>query len=387
MQVPLLDLKSQYQTLREEIRAAIDEVADTQTLILGPRVERLEKAIADYCGANHAIGVSSGTDAELVALMALEIGPGDTVLTTPYTFFATASCVSRVGARPVFVDIDPATFNLSVPALRQALENTSNVKAIIPVHLFGCCAAIDEIMALGREYHVPVLEDAAQALGAQYPSKATGQVHGAGSMGDCGWFSFYPTKNLGAFGDAGMVTCRDAELAAKIRAFRNHGMEPRYYHQWIGGNFRLDAIQAAVLEVKLPHLDGWHAARREHAAFYHQEFARLELLDTVTLPIEPYARQAAGGGAVNHHIYNQFVIRAPRRDALRAHLQQNGIGSEIYYPLSLHQQKCFASLGYQTGDFPESERATAETLALPIYPELTHEQLAYVVETIRAFYR
>ncbi|MGC3990838.1 MAG: DegT/DnrJ/EryC1/StrS family aminotransferase [Chthoniobacteraceae bacterium] len=387
MQVPLLDLKSQYQTLREEIRAAIDEVADTQALILGPRVERLEKAIAEYCGANHAIGVSSGTDAELVALMALEIGPGDAVLTTPYTFFATASCVSRVGARPVFVDIDPATFNLSIPALRQALENTPNVKAIIPVHLFGCCAAMDEILALGRKYQVPVLEDAAQALGAHYPSTETGKAHGAGSMGDCGWFSFYPTKNLGAFGDAGLVTCRDAELAAKIRAFRNHGMEPRYYHQWIGGNFRLDAIQAAVLEVKLPHLDGWHAARREHAAFYHQEFARLELLDTVTLPIEPHASLAAKTGAVNHHIYNQFVIRAPRRDELRAHLQQNGIGSEIYYPLSLHQQKCFASLGYETGAFPESERAAAETLALPIYPELAHEQLAYVVETIRAFYR
>jgi dTDP-4-amino-4,6-dideoxygalactose transaminase len=382
MQVPLLDLKAQYQPLREEIRSAIDQVADTQALILGPGVERLEKSIAEYCGAGHAIGVSSGTDAELVILMALGIGPGDAVLTTPYTFFATAGCVSRVGARPVFVDIDPATYNLSIPALKMALENTPNVKAIIPVHLFGCCAEMDEILALGRQYGVSVLEDAAQALGSQYPSDATGKVHGAGAMGDCGWFSFYPTKNLGAFGDAGMVTCRDAELAAKIRAFRNHGMEPRYFHQWIGGNFRLDAIQAAVLQVKLPHLDSWHAARREHATFYRQEFARLELLDTVTLPVEPHAEK----GAANHHIYNQFVIRAPRRDELRAHLQNNGIGSEIYYPLSLHQQACFAGLGYQTGAFPESERAAAETLALPIFPELSPEQLTCVVENIHAFY-
>jgi len=381
MQVPLLDLKAQYLTLRDEIRSVIDEVADTQSLILGPRVEQLEKSIAEYCGANHAIGVSSGTDAELAVLMALELGPGDAVLTTPYTFFATASCVSRVGAKPVFVDIDPVTFNLSVPALKKALESTPNVKAIIPVHLFGCCAEMDEILALGREYNVPVLEDAAQALGSQYPS-ADGKTHGAGSMGDAGWFSFYPTKNLGAFGDAGMITCRDAELAAKIRAFRNHGMEPRYYHKWIGGNFRLDAIQAAVLQVKLPHLDSWHAARREHGAFYHQEFQRLDLLNTVTLPVEPHA----GKGAENHHIYNQFVIRVPKRDELRAHLQKNGIGSEIYYPRPLHLQECFASLGYQAGDFPESERASAETLALPIYPELTHEQLAFVVENIRAFY-
>lgn len=377
MQVPLLDLKLQYQPLREQIRAAFDELANSQSLILGPKVEQLEKSVAAYCGASHAIGVSSGTDAELVVLMALGIGPGDAVITTPYTFFATAGCIARVGATPVFVDIDPATYNISVPLLKAALEKNDHVKAIIPVHLFGCCADMDGILSLGREYGVPVLEDAAQALGAQHPQG------GAGAIGEFGWFSFYPTKNLGAFGDAGMVTCRDSEMAAKIKSFRNHGMEPRYFHKWIGGNFRIDAIQAAVLNIKLPHLDAWSAARREHAAFYRKEFARLGLSETITLPVEPYSTS----GLANHHIYNQFVIRAPRRDALREYLQKQGVGAEIYYPLALHQQECFAHLGYREGDFPESERAARESLALPIFPELTREQQTYVVETIRAFYR
>jgi len=369
MKVPLLDLRLQYKPLRESIRAEFDALADSQALILGPKVEQLESAIARYCGANHAIGVSSGTDAELIALMALEIGPGDVVITTPYTFFATAGCVSRMGAKPIFVDIDPFTYNISISALEQALEKSERVKAIIPVHLFGCCADMEAILALGKKFKVPVIEDAAQALGAQHP------LGGAGAMGDFGWFSFYPTKNLGAFGDAGMVTCRDAEMAAKIKALRNHGMEPRYFHKWIGGNFRLDAIQAAVLNVKLPHLDSWSAARREHAAFYREEFN--------TLPVEPYAQC----GLVNHHIYNQFVIRAPKRDELRQHLQKNRIGSEIYYPLPLHLQECYAELGWREGDFPEAERAARESLALPIFPELTREQQAFVVETIRGFYK
>ncbi len=377
MQVPLLDLRLQYQPLKARILAEIEAVADSQGLILGPRVEAFEKAVADYCGVNHAIGVSSGTDAQLVLLMALGIGPGDSVITTPYTFFATASCVSRVGATPVFVDIDPDTYNISVPALEAALKQHPEAKAIIPVHLFGCCADMAAIVALSQKYNVPVLEDAAQALGAEHP------LGFAGAIGAAGWFSFYPTKNLGAFGDAGMVVCRDAALADRIKALRNHGMEPRYFHRWIGGNFRLDAIQAAVLQIKLPHLDTWSAGRRARAAFYRSAFAKKPLLaDTLTMPVEPWA----ASGRVNHHIYNQFVIRAPKRDELRAALQKAGIGSEVYYPLPLHLQECFTDLGYSAGDFPESERAAMETLALPIFPELMEDQQQYVVDQIAAFY-
>ncbi len=376
MQVPLLDLRLQYAPLKSQILAEIEQVADSQGLILGPRVEAFEKSVADYCGVPHAIGVSSGTDAQLVLLMALGIGPGDIVLTTPYTFFATAGCVARLGARPVFVDIDPATYNISVPALEAALAQHPQAKAIIPVHLFGCCADMAAIVALGKKHGIPVLEDAAQALGARHPLGA------AGAIGEAGWFSFYPTKNLGAFGDAGMVVCHDDALAAKMKALRNHGMEPRYFHKWLGGNFRIDAIQAAVLQIKLPHLDTWGAGRRARAAFYREEFARLGLLETLTLPIEPWA----GSGLENHHIYNQFVIRTPRRDDLRLHLQAAGIGSEIYYPLPLHLQECFRDLGYSEGDFPESERASLETLALPIFPELTEPQQLYVAEQIAAFH-
>lgn len=376
MQVPLLDLRQQYIPLKEQFLREIERVADSQHLILGPEVEKLERAVADYCGAKHAIGVSSGTDAQLMLLMARGIGPGDVVITTPYTFFATASCITRVGARPVFADIDPVTYNLSYEALDAALAEHGNVKGIIPVHLFGCCADMDGIFQLAERYGVPVWEDASQAIGAQHPRG------NAGSMGQAGWFSFYPTKNLGAFGDAGMVVCNDDALAAKLRALRNHGMEPRYYHQFIGGNFRLDAIQAAVLNVKLPHLDTWSAARRKHADHYRRSFAHRGLDGVLGLPAEPWA----GSGLENHHIYNQFVIRAPHRDALRQFLQEKGIGSEIYYPLPLHLQPCFAPLGYQRGDFPEAERAADETLALPIYPELTGEQQEYVVEQIAAFY-
>jgi len=377
MQVPLLDLRPQYEPLKEEIFTAIRRIADSQHFILGPEVERLESAVARYCGAAHAFGASSGTDAQLLLMMAMGIGPGDAVVTTPFTFFATAGCIARLGARPVFADIDPKTFNISCEALGAALAETANVKAILPVHLFGCCAEMDGILSLARRYGVPVLEDAAQALGSEHP------LGGAGAIGDAGWFSFYPTKNLGAFGDAGMVTCRDPELAAKIRAMRNHGMEPRYFHKWIGGNFRLDAMQAAVLNVKLPHLDAWSAGRRERAAFYRHEFARYGFDHVIGLPVEPWA----GSGVVNHHIYNQFVIRVPRRDVIRQHLQRQGIGSEIYYPLPLHLQECFSYLGYRAGDFPESERAARETVALPIYPELTEEQQSYVVAKIVEFYQ
>jgi dTDP-4-amino-4,6-dideoxygalactose transaminase len=375
MQVPLLDLKLQYAPLKAQLLKEIEAVADSQALLLGPQTEKLEKAVAAYCGAGHAIGVSSGTDAQLVLLMALGIKPGDKLLTTPYTFFATASCVARLGATPVFVDIDPVTFNISVPALEAALARNPDAKAIIPVHLYGQCADMAAIVALGKKHGIPVLEDAAQALGARHP------LGGAGAIGEAGWFSFYPTKNLGAFGDAGMVVCRDDALAAKIRALRNHGMEVRYYHKWIGGNFRIDAMQSAVLNVKLPHLDTWSAGRRARAEFYRQAFAAHDL--PITLPAEVYA----DSGLANHHIYNQFIIRTPRRDDLRAHLTKAGIGSEIYYPLPLHMQECFAYLGHREGEFPESERAAKESLALPIFPELTEDQQAYVVAQVAAFYR
>ena len=376
MHVPLLSLGKQYEPLKTEILAEIEAVADSQAFILGARVEQLERAISAYCGVPHAIGVSSGTDAQLAVLMALGIAPGETILTTPYTFFATAGCIARLGARPGFVDIDPATFNLSVSALEDALKQTKRVKAIIPVHLFGQCAEMEAIIALGKNYGVPVLEDAAQALGARHPLGA------AGALGEASWFSFYPTKNLGAFGDAGMVVCKDGALAEKIRALRNHGMETRYFHKWVGGNFRLDAIQAAVLNVKLRHLDTWSAARSQRAAAYRAEFLRRGLTELVGLPHEAYASSAL----INGHIYNQFIIRVPRRDALRAHLEANGIGTEIYYPLPLHLQECFRDLGYREGDFPEAERAARETLALPIFPELLPEQQNYVVDQIVSFF-
>jgi dTDP-4-amino-4,6-dideoxygalactose transaminase len=376
MQVPLLDLRLQYAPLKTEILKQIEQVADSQTLVLGPQVEKLERSICDYAGAGHAIGVSSGTDAQLVLMMALGIGPGDVVVTTPYTFFATAGCVARLGAKIVFADIDPATYNLCPDALAEVLRRTPNVKAIIPVHLYGCCADMARITALASQYGVPVLEDAAQALGASHP------MGGAGAIAEAGWYSFYPTKNLGAFGDAGMVTCRDAKLAEKIRSLRNHGMEPRYYHHAVGGNFRLDAIQAAVLNVKLPHLDSWGAGRREKAAVYRRAFAQAGLDRVMTLPQEPWS----DSGLANHHIYNQFIVRAPRRDDLRTFLKESEIGSEIYYPLPLHLQECFRTLGYKTGDFPEAERAALETIALPIFPELTSEQQQYVVAKVAEFY-
>jgi dTDP-4-amino-4,6-dideoxygalactose transaminase len=371
MPVPLLDLRRQYAPLKTQFLAAIEEVCDSQSLVLGAKTEAFERAVADYAGVRHAIGASSGTDAELMLLMALGVGIGDAVITTPYTFFATASCVARLGARPVFVDIDPATFNIDVAKLAAALETMSNVKAIIPVHLFGQCADMAAILALGKKHGVPVLEDACQSLGARHALGA------AGAMAEAGFYSFYPTKNLGAFGDAGMVVCNDDTLADRLRAIRNHGMEPRYYHSMIGGNFRIDAIQSAVLHVKLPHLDTWSAARRAHAEFYRAAFAGEP---RITLPVE----QWSGSGMPNHHIYNQFIIRVPERDRVRAALSKAGIGSEIYYPLPLHMQPCFASLGYREGNFPESERAARDSLALPIFPELTEPERDEVVVQLKA---
>jgi dTDP-4-amino-4,6-dideoxygalactose transaminase len=386
MQVPLLDLKPQYRALKAEIDAAMERICDAQSFILGPAVKQLEAEVAAYSGCAHGIGMSSGTDALLAALMALDIGAGDAVLTTPYTFFATAGTIARVGARPVFVDIDPATYNLCPRKLevmlreqctRQggALVHTASgaqVKAIMPVHLYGQMVEMTPVMALAREFDLKVIEDAAQAIGA-----ADAEGRRACSIGDIGCLSFFPTKNLGAFGDAGMCVSNDAALSAKLAMLRVHGMEPKYYHQIIGGNFRLDELQAAVLVIKLKHLDAWTAARQENACFYFGAFERAGLKSTVTLP-------AALPGV--RHIYNQFIIRAPRRDALKAHLAKEGVGSEIYYPVPLHKQECFASLGYSDGAFPESERAAAETLALPIFPELSRDQLQYVVDSIARFY-
>ena len=377
MQVPLLDLRAQYAPLKSQFLTAIEEVCDSQALVLGPRTEAFEQAVAQYCGAKHAIGCSSGTDAQLMLLMAMGIGPGDAIITTPYTFFATASCIARLGARPVFADIDPVTYNLCPASVEEALKKTKNVKGIIPVHLYGCCADMEALREIASRYNVPILEDAAQALGAQHALGA------AGAMGNAGWFSFYPTKNLGAFGDAGMVVCHDDDFAARLRAFRNHGMEVRYYHKFVGGNFRIDAIQSAVLHVKLPHLDTWSAGRRARAATYRRLFALHGLERWLKVPVEPWKDT----GVVNHHIYNQFIVRAPRRDDLRAYLGAAGVSTEIYYPLPLHLQECFAYLGYKAGDFPESERAARETLALPIYPEISTEQQNYVVEKIAAFFR
>lgn len=384
MRVPLLDLSEQYRSLGKELRSEIDAVLDSQSFILGPKVAEFEQAIANHCGARHAIGVSSGTDALLAILMTLGIGPGDAVLTSAYTFFATAGCVARLGATPVFVDIDPATYNISVSALENYLKThrreKPTLRAIVPVHLFGLCCEMEAINRLGHEFGLTVIEDAAQAIGAEY--KLRGEIRRAGTMGEAGAFSFYPSKNLGAAGDAGLIICNDDALAQRLRVCRQHGMEPRYFHHFVGGNFRLDEMQAAVLKVKLPHLDDWSAARRGVADFYREEFDRVGLTNRIALPAEPYREL----GLTNHHIYHQYVIRTERRDELQAHLTKKEIGTAIYYPLGLHEQKCFAHLGYAKGDLPETERATRETLALPIFPELSHEQQRYVVEAIAEFF-
>jgi dTDP-4-amino-4,6-dideoxygalactose transaminase len=367
MPVPLLDLQGQYRPLRDEILAAVARVCDSQRFIGGPEVESLEREIAASIGVPHAVGLSSGTDALLVALMALGIGPGDEVIVPTFSFFATAGCVSRAGATPVFVDIDPATFNMDPAAAAAAI--TPRTRALIPVHLYGQCADMDPLLALARTHGLAVIEDAAQAIGATYKGRP------AGAMGQAGCFSFFPSKNLGAFGDAGLLTTTDAALAHEVALLRNHGAEPKYFHQRIGGNFRLDALQAAVLRIKLPHLARWTAMRQANAARYDALFAGSGAADRIRLPHRAADRT---------HIFNQYVIRVPKRDAVRAQLDRAGIGTEIYYPVPFHLQECFASLGYRAGAFPHAEAAAAETLALPIYGELTEAQQREVVGAVAA---
>jgi len=365
MSVPLLDLQGQNGPLREEILAAIARVCDSQRFIGGPEVDGLEREAARALGVPHAIGLSSGTDALLVALMALGIGPGDEVIVPTFSFFATAGCVSRTGATPKLVDIDPATFNID-PAPASAAV-TPRTRAIIPVHLYGQCADMDPLLDLAKRHAIAVIEDAAQAIGARYKNRP------AGSMGQAGCFSFFPSKNLGAFGDAGLLTATDDGVAHDVRLLRNHGAEPKYFHSRIGGNFRLDALQAAVLRVKLPHLATWTSQRQRNADRYDALFAQSAVASRVTLPARAPDRT---------HIFNQYVIRVPNRDAVRAHLDAAGIGTEIYYPVPFHLQECFAPLGYRRGAFPHAEAAAAETLALPIYSELTEAQQAEVVRGV-----
>ncbi|WP_457574612.1 DegT/DnrJ/EryC1/StrS family aminotransferase [Desulfolithobacter sp.] len=392
MKVPLLDLQPQMQPLREEILTAVTAVIDSTCYILGPEVEGLEKEIASYCGAHSGVGVSSGTDALLVSLMALGIGQGDLVLTTPYTFFATMGSIIRTGAMPVFCDIDPVSFNIDPVAMAETLEEDARgprrIRAIMPVHLFGQCANMEQILELARRYGVAVIEDAAQAIGAEYPLMTEKGVvwKRAGSMGDTGCFSFFPSKNLGGIGDGGMVTTNDPVLADRLRSLRNHGAKPKYFHASIGGNFRLDPVQATVLRIKLSHLESWHQGRRRNSEKYHQYFSDLGLTGSpVQLPEAVYM-DFPDAADHNFHIYNQFVIRVPRRDELRAYLQEHEIGCEIYYPLCLHQQECLKSHNMSDRRFPVAEQAARECLALPIYPELTDAQIKYVVETVHSFY-
>ncbi|MEX0893741.1 MAG: DegT/DnrJ/EryC1/StrS family aminotransferase [Gemmatimonadota bacterium] len=368
MTVPLLDLKAQYMPIRAEVRAAVDRVMDSQYFILGPEVGALEEEVAAYVGAARGIGVSSGTDALLVALMALDVGPGDEVITSTFSFFATAGVIARLGATPVFVDIDPASYNLDPVEVGERV--TERTKAVIPVHLYGRMANLDALAVALGERDIPVIEDAAQAIGARDE-----RDRAAGSVGTMGCFSFFPSKNLGGFGDGGMVVTSDAELADRVARLRVHGSEPKYYHAEVGGNFRLDALQAAILRVKLPHLDAWTAGRRANADRYRELFAETRLAGTVIVPED-----------VPGHIYNQFVVRVPRRDVLRAFLKERGVATEIYYPVPLHLQACFKALGYVPGELPHAEKAAHEVLALPIYPELTDAQLRAVVGGIDAFY-
>ncbi|MSO50078.1 MAG: DegT/DnrJ/EryC1/StrS family aminotransferase [Acidobacteria bacterium] len=366
--VPLLDLKAQYEPIRTQILEAVTRVCDSQRFILGPETQALERELAAMLGVADAVGVSSGTDALLVAMMALGIGPGDEVITSTYSFFATAGCITRLGARPVLVDIDPVTYNIDPEGVARAL--TPRTRAILPVHLYGHCADMDALLPIATQAGVPVIEDACQSIGATWRGRQ------AGAMGVAGCFSFFPSKNLGAFGDGGLVTTQDPAFAAEIRLLRGHGAERRYYHDRVGGNFRLDELQAVILRVKAPHLSEWTAARRRNADRYRALF-QAHGLSQVVLPVE-----LAGA----FHIYNQFVIRLPQRDAVKDHLQAQGIGCEVYYPVPFHLQQCFQDLGYKPGAFPESERAADESLALPIYGELTEAQLLHVVSAIAGFY-
>jgi dTDP-4-amino-4,6-dideoxygalactose transaminase len=361
--VPLLDLTAQYRPLRDELLAAVTRVCDSQRFILGPEVEALERELARTIGAAHAITMSSGTDAILATLMALGIGPGDEVITPTYSFFATAGCVSRVGATPVFVDIEPDSYNVDPDAIRRAI--TPRTKAILPVHLYGQTADMHAVMEAADG--IPVIEDACQAIGAEHDGRQ------AGTFGKAGCFSFFPSKNLGGFGDGGLVVTDDPALAHELILLRNHGAEPKYFHKRIGGNFRLDALQAAVLRVKLPYLPSWTDARRANASRYDELFRSAGVAERIVLPVQLPGRR---------HIFNQYIVRVPERDRVRAHLAEHGIGTEIYYPVPFHLQECFASLGYRPGDFPEAERAADTTLALPIYGELTEEQQQAVVSAL-----
>jgi len=365
MQVPLLDLKAQYATIRDEVMQAISGVCESQALALGPAVADFEEKIAAYCRCKYAVGVSSGTDALLVSLMALDIEPGDEVITTPFTFFSTAGCIVRLGAKPVFVDVEPDTYNIDPACIEEKI--TEKTKAIIPVHLFGQAAKMEAITEIAKRYNLAVIEDAAQAIGASRDGIM------CGSFGDCGCFSFYPTKNLGAFGDGGLVTTNNDALAQKLKILRDHGQNPRYFYGMIGGNFRLDGIQGAVLAVKLGHLDSWNEKRKQNAAFYDDAFS-----GTVVQPPKIEANNVC--------IYHQYTVTVPDRDRLQKFLAENNIGSAIFYPKPLHIQECFGDLGYGPGDFPVTERLCSEVLSLPVYPELSREQLEYVAGAVLKFY-
>lgn len=373
MKVPFLDLQAQYLTIRPEVRGAIDEVCETQRFILGMQVQSLEGEIARYCRTSYAVGLSSGTDALLAALMAMGIGPGDEVITTPYSFIATAGSIIRTGARPVFVDIEPQSFNLNPDLIADRI--TERTKAILPVHLFGRCAEMAPLLDLATRHHLAVIEDAAQAIGAE-----TADGRRAGGIGTVGCFSFYPSKNLGGFGDGGMTTTNDADLAALLKSLRKHGADVPYEHHVVGGNFRLDELQAAVLRVKLKHLDMWTACRQRHARRYDVAFRELGLEGSHILTLPEIPKNG-------RHVFNQYVIKTERRDEIAQHLRDRGVGAAIYYPKPLHLQTCFAVLGYKEGDFPESEQAARTSLALPIYPELTEQMQELVIEAILEFFQ
>jgi dTDP-4-amino-4,6-dideoxygalactose transaminase len=377
MKVPFFQLVPQYRLIEKEVKKALDEVMETQQFILGPKVESFEEAIATYCHARYAIGVASGSDALFLALLALGIGPGDEVILPPFTFFATAGSVSRAGATPVFVDIDPQTYNIDPSRMEEKI--TPKTKAIVPVHLYGQCADMDPILRLAKSNHLFVIEDAAQALGADYKPTPGSPSRRAGQIGDIGCFSFFPTKNLGAFGDAGMMVCDDPSLAEKMKLLRVHGGQRKYFHKLIGINSRLDAIQAAILLIKFNHLEKWHEARQQRAERYREFFQDfLPSVPGLRLPAIQYE---------NRHIFHQYVIRAPERDRLRQYLLQEGVGTEVYYPVPLHLQECYSFLKHRPEDFPVSEKAAQEVLALPIFPELTEDQQVYVVDRIKTFYK
>jgi dTDP-4-amino-4,6-dideoxygalactose transaminase len=382
MKVPLLDLKAQFQSIKDEIMAVVEEVSDSQQFILGTRVVAFEEKVTDYCQCKYAVGVSSGSDALLISLMAIGVGHGDLVITSPYTFFASAGCIARVGATPLFVDIDEHTYNMDPEKLETTLSSLSHqqrarLKAIMPIHLFGQCADMEAILKIARDANVVVIEDAAQAIGAEY-AFSNGSVQRAGSMGEYGCFSFFPSKNLGAFGDGGMVTTNREEICDHLKILRGHGASPKYYHSVIGGNFRLDALQAAILSVKLKYLDEWTKRRVENASIYRKLFKEEGLGEFLSPPLEKGKR----------HIYNQFVVKIEKkRDDLKQFLGERGVGTEIYYPVPLHMQECFKYLNCKPEDFPVSAEAASKTLALPIYPELTEGKIYYIVDIIKEFFK